>query len=103
MKKEYTIKFYVQRDGQRSGNAQELDRLQTYASSNKEAFQAGRSRLAKMAEMYVIDYDGADDDSRLVDAKENLESLIDGSINTYEEDVYTYFFRVFSKKIKKLY
>jgi hypothetical protein len=103
MKKEYTIKFYVQRDGQRSENATELDRLQTYAFSNKEAFQAGRARLAKMAEMYVIDYDGADDDSSLEHAKDNLESLLDGSINTYCEDVYTYFFRVFSKKAKELY
>ncbi len=100
MKKEYIIKFYEQRDGQRSENAREHGYLQTYASSNKEAFQAGRARLAKWAETYVIDYDGAEDDSRLLDAKENLESLLDGSINTYREDVYTYFFRVFSKKIK---
>ena len=98
MKKEYIIKFYEQRDGQR--NARELGNLQTYAWSNKEAFQAGRTRLSKMAKMYINDYDGADDDSRLLDAKENLESLLDGSINTYGEDVYTYFFRVFSKKIK---
>lgn len=103
MKKEYTIKFYEQRDGQRTEQARELDNLQTYAFSNKEAFQAGRARLAKMAKMYITDYDGADDDSNLLDAKDNLDSLLDGSINTYREDVYTYFFRVFSKKAKKLY
>lgn len=103
MKKEYIIKFYEQRDGQRAEQARELDNLQTYAFSNKEAFQAGRARLAKMAKMYINDYDGADDDSNLLDAKENLDSLLNGSINTYSEDVYTYFFRVFSKKAKKLY
>ncbi len=97
MKKEYTIKFYEQRDGQR---ALELERLETYAFSNKDAYEAGRATLAKMAKNYIDKHDGADDDSRLIDAQDNLASLRDGSTNTYCEDVYTYSFKVFSKKIK---
>ena len=97
MKKQYTIKFYEQKDGQR---ALELERLETYAFSNKDAYKTGREKLANMAKHFINNYDGADDDSRLIDAQNNLASLQDRTINTYYEDIYTYSFKVFSKKIK---
>lgn len=95
--KEYAIKFYKQKNG---GQPRELDNLTTWewSHNNKQAFKAGRSRLAKMARHYVDNYYGYNNDSSLVDAKDNLNNLLDGSINTYSQDGYTYSFKVFSKK-----
>lgn len=100
IKKIRTIKFYKQKDGYGGYKPRELEMLENYAWSNKDAYKFGRATLAIMAKRYINNYDGANTDSRLVDAQENFRSLQTGNINTYYEDVYTYSFKVFSKKNK---
>lgn len=94
----YRIKFYAQKNG--ATQARELDNLglETTTLTNKEAYNYGREVLAEFARDYVNNYDGAEDDSRLENAKYYLKELTANNINNYREDVTTYFFKVFKIK-----
>ena len=94
----YRIKFFHQKNG--ATQARELDNLglETSTFTNKEAYNYGRQVLAKFARHYVNNYDGADDDSRLENAKYYLKELTKNNINNYREDNSTYFFKVFKIK-----
>ena len=99
MSKLYTIKFYSQKNG--STNLVEHDLIEKYEYDKKQAFKTGRAELARMAKNYINNYDGDNNDSRIVDAIENYANLMNESINYYYEYSTTYSFKVFSNKVKK--
>lgn len=96
MKNLYKIKFFEQKNG--STQARELDRLETLRDSNKEAYNSGRQELARLAKIYIDNYDDHDDDSRLENAKYYYKQLTSNNINNYCQDTSTYFFKVFKIK-----
>lgn len=98
MSKLYTIKFYSKKNG--STKLIEHDLIEKYEYDKKQAFNAGRAELTKFAKHYIDNYDGDNNDSRIIDAIENYANLINNSINYYYEDSTTYLFKVFSKKVK---
>ncbi len=96
MSKLYTIKFYSQKNG--STKLVEHDSIEQYEYNKFQAFKAGRVQLANFAKNFINNYDGDNDDSRIIEANENYSNLMNGQANYYSEDETTYFFKVFSKK-----
>lgn len=102
MKKDYIIKFYKQRNGQKTKELTncEIDLTNMRSKfTNKDAYNMGREKIRKWA---INDLESIDDrNSRdYENLKDSIKQLKKGKINNYYYDTCTYFFKVFSKKIK---
>jgi len=104
MKKEYTIRIYKKKAGDRN---ESFVRDIFSGSVKKEAFKEGREELVRIAN---CDLDGGRSEASEDDILEQIKSIEGGNgnaildilnrINNYCFDQTTYFFKVFSKKAK---
>jgi len=93
MKKEYTIRIYKKKAGDRN---ESFVRDIFSGSVKKEAFKEGRQELIRIAN---CDLEGGRSEASEDDILEEIKS-IEGGSNNYYFDQTTYFFKVFSKKAK---